>query len=119
MLYAVFTKDVADNIDLIDKIKSFFEQQYNAKDFVIFTDDVTVASNNNAILTTFYMIAYEGSIVFLDINDYYAYEDQLKNNGILYLDQNSIESLDHNSIKKCSILTQNNNTLEWIKTYEL
>lgn len=119
MLYSVFVDDVANNIDLIDKIKSFFQEQHPTIDFVVFTDNILYATTNHSILSTFYIIAYSGAIVFLDMNNYLTYKDQIKGQPILYLNQDYISTLDRNTVKHCTILTENNNKLEWIKNYEL
>lgn len=115
MLYSVFTDDIINNIDLIEKIKYFLQKQYPIIDFVIFTDDITYGTNDSCVLTTFYMIAYRGIVIFLNINDYLSYKDKINGGAILYLTKNDIPDIDQNFIKNCGILTDTNNELEWIK----
>jgi hypothetical protein len=119
MLYSIFTNDIPNNIDLIDKIKNFFQQYHNATDFVILTDDINHGLSSHAILNSFYMIASNGYIIFLNLNDYYLYRDQMVKNAILYLTQEDISNIDRNIIKNCSVLIENDNELQWIKNHEL
>lgn len=115
MLYSIFTDDISLNIDLIDRIKSFLQKQYDTIDFVLFTDDVSYGTSNHSVLTTFYMIAYKGTTIFLDIEDYFAYRDSVNGNAVIYITKEDIDNIDRNSIKNCGIITETNNELEWIK----
>lgn len=115
MLYSIFTDSILHNIDLIEKIKFFLKKQYPIIDFVIFTDDIEYGCNNSSVLTTFYMIAYKGVVIFLNIDDYFMYKDNISGGAILYLTKEDIPNIDQNSIKNCGILTETNNELEWIK----
>lgn len=119
MLYSIFTDNISANIDLIDKIKDFLQQQHPIMDFTIFTDETQYGFVNHPTLNTFYMIAYTGSIIFLTLDDYLTHKDTISQNTILYLTKDDINSIDKNIIKNCSILTETNNGLEWIKNYEL
>lgn len=119
MLYSIFTDDIGLNIDLIERIKSFLQKQYDSMDFVIFTDNISYSASNHSVLTTFYMIAYKGITIFLDIDDYFAYRDGTNGKCIVYLTKEDISDIDQNSIRGCGILTETNNELEWIKRYEL
>lgn len=118
MLYSIFTDDIKTNIDLIDKIKNFLLKQYATIDFVVFTNNISYGISNNAILTIFYMIAYNGTIIFLNFDDYLQYKDSTTN-AIIYMTQEDASHIDRSSIKGCKILTEINNELEWIKNYEL
>lgn len=119
MLYSVYTNSIIDNIDLIEKIKIFLQEDAKILDFVIFTDEIEYGVSNHSILSTFYMIAYRGNIIFLNLDDYFSYKDNLLAKPILYLDSNNASTLDKSMIKNCLILTEANNQLQWVKNYEL
>lgn len=121
MSYAIFSSNIKEDINLIFRLHSFFKEHFPSQDFVIFTEDTTYAISDYAMLSTFYMVGYVGSIVFLNIEDYFNYKDSVRGDKILYIDnQNSNSfSLDRSMMKNCSMITENNNKLEWIKNYEL
>ena len=117
---AVFTYDLANNIDLIERIKSFFVSNHNIDDFIVFTDSGDYAVENHGVLITFYMIAYNGIIVFLNLQDYLINQNNTNNcRCILYLNDSDIEVLDKAMIRNCDILTESESSLKWIKNYEL
>lgn len=116
---AVFTYDLANNIDLIDRIKSFFMSDHNIEDFIVFTDSGDYTVENHGVLITFYMIAYNGYVVFLNLHDYLANKDSINNRCILYVNDSDIANLDRSMIKNCDILIESDNTLKWVKNYEL
>jgi hypothetical protein len=117
---AVFTYDLANNIDLIERIKSFFVSNHNIDDFIVFTDSGDYAVENHGVLITFYMIAYNGIIVFLNLQDYLINQNNTNNcRCILYLNDSDIEVLDKAMIRNCDILTESEGSLKWIKNYEL
>jgi hypothetical protein len=114
---AVFTEDVGSDIDLIEKIKSFFVDR---DDFLIFTDNILHTDTNNSALSTYYLIAYTGLLIFLEVDHYIKYKDELPSSVkiALYLEHYN-GMLDRNTIKTCDIITQDNNQLKWINNYEL
>lgn len=116
MLYSIFTDDISVNIDLIERIKSFLLKQHSTMDFVIFTDDISYGISNHSVLTTFYMIAYNGVMIFLSIDDYLLYKDSAPNNVIIYMTKEDLSNMDTNIIKDCGILTETDNELEWVKS---
>lgn len=112
---AVLTEDISSNIDLIEKIKNFIRDR---DDFIIFTDNIVHTNDSHGVLSTFYLVSYDGLLVFLDINDYIRYKDNILAKPVIYIETyNSL--LDKNILKNCAILTQSNNQLEWINNYEL
>ena len=112
---AILTEDISANIDLIEKIKNFITDR---NDFIIFTDNIIYTNDAHGVLSTFYLISYDGLLVFLDINDYIKYKDNILAQPVVYLEgYNSL--IDKNILKNCAILTQSNNQLEWINNYEL
>ena len=66
------------------------------------------------------MIAYNGIIVFLNLQDYLINQNNTNNcRCILYLNDSDIEVLDKAMIRNCDILTESEGSLKWIKNYEL
>ena len=104
---AILTEDISANIDLIEKIKNFITDR---NDFIIFTDNIIYTNDAHGVLSTFYLISYDGLLVFLDINDYIKYKDNILAQPVVYLEgYNSL--IDKNILKNCAILTQSNNQL--------
>ena len=116
---AVFTTNIADHIDLIDRIKAFFVNQDMMDDFVVFTDEVFYASSSHGVLTRFYMIAYKGLLVFLDPNDYLNMRGTLSNQCVVYISPEHMPNLDRSTMKNCSFLTESDNRMVWVKNHEL
>lgn len=112
---AIITEDIVSNIDLIEKIKNFIVDR---NDFIIFTDNIIFTNNEHGILSTFYLISYDGLLVFLDINDFLKHKDNILAKPVLYL-ENYNNLIDKNILKGCSIITQSNNQLQWVNNYEL
>lgn len=114
MLYSIFTNDIGANIDLIERIKDFLQKQDNIIDFVIFTDEINDGFANYSILTSFYMIAYAGKIVFLNTYDYLTYKNIIKNDAILYMSYDNLQNTYLSNLEDCSILTDHQNLLQWV-----
>lgn len=119
MNYSVFTNNIADNIDKIDKIKSFLQNANPTIDFVIFTDEITYRIPSYSMLTTFYMIASKGQIIFLNLEDFLEYKDAVGGEPVLFLSTDSLPNIDRNTIKNYAILIEEDNQLKWIRNYEL
>jgi len=114
---AIFTEDMGSDIDIIEKIKSFIVDK---DDFLIFTDNILYTDNNNGVLSTYYLIAYTGLLIFLDLDNYLKYKDELSSSVkiALYLEHYD-HMIDRDTIKACNIITQDNNQIKWINNYEL
>lgn len=113
----IYLNNINDNLDIIQKIKTFFDKY----DFVLF-NDTNQSNEKHATLPTFYMKFYDGSIVFLSIEDYLIYKETIKSDAILLLDiKTAIDSkIDRSIIKGCKILSyNNNNNLELLNNYGL
>ena len=116
---AIFSNNISEIAQDIERIKLFFQQQ-SFDDFVIFSDELLDSLSNHSILTTFYMIAYRGILIFTDINDYLQYKDNILCHSIIYMPKYE-HSISAETIKHCDILTydENTTTLKWIKKHEL
>jgi len=119
--YSVFSDSLIEDKSLILEIKNFINHDYPCSDFTVFS-----SSNNTseyiefAILVSFYLRFFNGDVVFLHIDDYYAHKDHILGRPILYLDSNNMEQVDRNSIKGCDILTRSqDNKLIIINNNEL
>lgn len=118
-LYSVFTDNIVADIDKIDKIKNFLQTTNSTIDFVIFTDEIVYSIPAHSILTTFYMVAYRGKVIFLSLDDFLHYKDSTGGQPVLFLSSDILPNIDRNTIKQYSILTEENNELKWMPTYEL
>jgi hypothetical protein len=116
---AVFSNNFSDMAEDIGRIKLFFQQQ-SFDDFVIFSDELLDNLSDHSVLTTFYLIAYRGILIFTDINDYLQYKDSILCDPVLYIPKYDY-SISAETIKYCDILTYDENTanLKWIKKHEL
>jgi hypothetical protein len=112
--FAVFAHNLSSNIDLIEKIKHSVN---NYDDFCIFTNDMDIGVTNYGIINPYYLIKYNGLLIFLNIEDYIEYKDDISCDIGVYIDDYS--TIDKNTLKKCLILTFNNNEIIWINNYEL
>lgn len=101
---AIYCNDIKKNIDLINKIKDFFSKT----DFVIFADNiVNVPTTEIAILLTYYMRFYHGTVVFLDIDEYLTYKDTLVGKAVLFFNKNDAydKKISKVMIKNVKIIT--------------
>ena len=121
MLYSVITDSIYNNLDKIERIFSFFNNNQMVSDFVIFNDEVIYSRFQYSVLNTFYLPAYYGNVIFVNIDEYFYYRDKINNKIILYLTKSDIHSIDRDNIKNCSIIIDddNSNNLIWIKNDKL
>lgn len=62
----------------IDYVVNSIKQKNHIDDIVILSDaDNTIGIKNYAILPSFYLKFFDGSVVFTDINDYMIYKDEV------------------------------------------
>jgi hypothetical protein len=114
---AIFTDNIENNVDTINKLKVFLLDSCY-KDFFIFTTSVGYVTSEHSVLTPYYLIAYKGLVVFLDIEDYLEYKDSLSGKCAIFIPQYD-STVDTNLIKNCNIITYQNSQLTWIKKHEL
>lgn len=117
--FSVFTDNIENDIDKIDSIKGFLQNTNPSIDFVIFTDEITYRIPSCAILTTFYMIASKGKIIFLNLEDFLEYKDSVGGEPVLFLSTDMLANIDRNTIKNYSVLIEEDNQLKWMNNYEL
>ena len=97
MKLAVYTKDMNNDIELINSIKNYFTNIYT--DFFVCTHTPNIILSTHAILQPFYLTFFDGIIVFLNVQDYEEHKDNVIGEKILC--SNSVD-LD---LEDCSILT--------------
>ena len=115
---AIFTDDVVSNLGVIGNIKTFFKQQ-GFEDFIIFSDNISHHTKEHSVLTSFYIVAFYGPIVFLNVDDYIQLKDIINGKPMVFLSGNNY-SFDRSTIKGCDILINNESQqLQWIKKHEL
>lgn len=119
MRYSIYSANIQQDIDLIERIKSFLYSNTNIEDFCIFTDDSLSLLYDHSTLPTFYTIAYRGATIFLSLHDYMEFKDKVSGSLCIYLNKESLGFMDRNTIKGCSIITESDNQLIWIPNYGL
>lgn len=110
--FTIFTNDCSDKIDIIYD----YLLQNNYYDICIVTENSALNIDKKyAILYSFYLKFYKGSIIFLDIKDYIDNQylvDHL-NKYVVCTPQEIIDSkLDKYSLKNVKIININNNMVE-------
>lgn len=111
---AIFTDNLGDHIDLIEKIKNS-TKDYD--DFCIFTNNMNISINDYGIINPYYLISYDGLLVFLSVEDYLQYKDSIICDIAIYI--NDYNGIDRNTLKKCLVLTENGNEILWVNNNEL
>jgi hypothetical protein len=119
MRYSIFSTDIATDIDLIERIKALIYSRDTVEDFFIFTDEVVGLLYDHSSLPTFYTIAYRGTTIFLNIHDYFEFKDKLIGPLAIYLNKETLDFIDRNTIRGCSIIAESDNQLIWIPNYGL
>lgn len=116
----IFSNNLNKDLSNIIEIKKFFENTNNYSDFTIFSNtSLGKKLFDISILLSFYVSFFDGSIVFLNIEDYTHYKDRIIGKPILYLDDTIINSIDRNIIKNCDTISKANNQLTLINNNEL
>lgn len=118
-----FFVDIANEDNLLNKIKVFFSSIYDIDDTFIFTKDLlsSFVHKNFATLPLYYFKFYSGIVVFFTLEDYLEYKDDgMHISAYLYIDNNTIKDMDsvnRNMLKDIQMIgfDPNNNCIEPIK----
>lgn len=91
------------NIDyILDKIT----QDIKIDDVVIFSDLNNVSNiKHRAVLSSFYLKFFDGSVVFTNVDEYLTYKDQIIANEIFLV--SDLQSLLSNNIDKSALVKRN------------
>lgn len=112
--------NLGDSIQTINSIKEFLKQHINIDDFFVFCDSYDTHTEY-AVLPSFYLYYYKGTVVFLNLEDYIAHKDKIiSTNIIIRLSKQEVfeSHIDRSVIKGCNILYQENDqNMEFIKNY--
>lgn len=119
MSYSILTTNFRNHIDLIDRLYIFLQEKFPLEDFTIFTDEVVFGLPKFSMLTTFYMIAYKGTVVFLSLEDYLDYNHMTCGQKIVYIPNDEMHLIDRSMTKDFSIITEIENQLQWVNNYGL
>lgn len=112
-LIALYSNDPNKNKDIILNIKNFILQNNKYSDFTIISDSTNLKGiNNTSLIFSFYLKFFNGTIIFIDINDYLLYKDEIIAKCIVFLQNNDLSTVDRNCIKECDILTIENNSIK-------
>lgn len=103
---AILVNDEKINIDyILNKII----QNIQIDDIVIFSDSNNISNiKDMAVLSSFYLKFFDGSIVFTNINEYLTYKDEIVADETFLV--SDLQTLLENNIDK-SVLVKSNTTL--------
>lgn len=111
MKLAIYTSDFNNNQSIIDQILNLLKLE-DYDDFFICSSTINNNVNNYAVLQPFYLTFFQGSVVFLNMDEYLEYKDKIIGSKILYVDPDNKASkyvLDKNIFKDCSFITYDAN----------
>lgn len=103
--FGIFSDDIESETD---SIKLLGDQCKKLGDTVLFTDDISTNKfNDYAIFSSFYMKFFSGIIIFLAIEDYILYKDNIMGKAMLYLTEDMLKSnnIDLSLIDKTSVFS--------------
>jgi hypothetical protein len=113
---AIYSDDPLANKDLISKIIEFLKNKYEYSDFTIISNSNNLNHNIDiSIIPNFYLKFFTGGVVFLNIDDYLLYADNIMSTSTLYLETKDIATIDKEITKNTNLLTNENNNLKLIK----
>lgn len=111
MKLAIYTSDFNNNQSIIDQILNLLKLE-DYDDFFICSSTINNNVNNYAVLQPFYLTFFQGSVVFLNMDEYLEYKDKIIGSKILYVDPDNKASkyvFDKNIFKDCSFITYDDN----------
>lgn len=108
---AVFTTNIQNDYDVILKLKAFFEDIKQYSDFMIFSDHIhNIQSSHVAILQPYHLRFFQGSVVFLHINDYLANKNSLCKKFVVLSQEDDV---DGELLYDCHIITMDDNQISF------
>lgn len=111
MKLAIYTSDFNNSQSIIDQILNLLKLE-DYDDFFICSSTINNNVNNYAVLQPFYLTFFQGSVVFLNMDEYLEYKDKIIGSKILYVDPDNKTSkyvFDKNIFKDCSFITYDDN----------
>lgn len=104
MNLAIYTTDFFQQKSLIAEIKNYINKDY--VDMFICTPVLNDVDSEYASLHPFYLSFFDGTVVFLNVDDYVEYKDKIIGSKILFIDINNNVSANFNKsmFKDCTFL---------------
>jgi hypothetical protein len=94
-----------DSIVIVSSLKKYVNNKYEYNDFAIFVDDIPNTETGSAMLPSFYMRFYKGSVIFTKLEDYLVNKDKLLSDNKFVI-TNPTE-LTQNGLSKKELSTEN------------
>lgn len=110
MKLSIYTSNFADNKVLIDSILDLIHKDYD--DVFICTSICNSDTNKYAILQPFYITFFDGTVLFLNMDEYLEYKDKIIGSKILYIDPDNKGPnyvFEKAIFKDCSFITYDDN----------
>jgi len=109
MELAIYTSNFAQFENLIDSVRTFFHKEYT--DIFICTPFFNSPRKEYACLHPFYLTFFKGTSLFLTLEDYIEYKDNIIGEKILFVDSNIQNNIpiDRSIFKECKFLTYDDN----------
>lgn len=100
--YGIYVEDLERDSLSIKTLADGFKTQ---GDVVLFWDsDQNTLSHQYAIFPSFYVKFFRGTIVFLSVENYMVYKDQIIGKPMLYIEKNNFKNLDRSIIQTDNII---------------
>lgn len=121
MQLAIYTKNFNQHSTIIEKIKSFFQNEYT--DIFICTSLMTDSISTYACLPEFYLKFFNGYVVFLNVEDFLEHSNNIIGSSVLFIDKKDVTkvvSMNKLTFKQTDFLTlDDNDNILRIKNYDL
>lgn len=102
--FAVYTEDLENDSDIIVQL---FSRCSDLGDSVIITDSINSSKfQHYPLFPSFYLKFFPGSVIFMNIEDYLQYKDNMMGSPMLFMDENTPNSIDKSLIKNEHILNR-------------
>lgn len=109
MELAIYTSNFAENEQTVDAIRSFFQKEYT--DIFICTPFFNSVRRDYASLHPFYLTFFKGASLFLNLEEYMEYKDDILGDKILFVGKgiSSNVPIDRTIFKECKFLIYDDN----------
>ena len=76
--------------------------------------------HDHSSLPTFYTVGYNGTIIFLTVQDYLLFRDKANGDIAVFLNKEDLSNIDRSTIKNHKIIIEDvDSTLKWVPSYGL
>lgn len=121
MELAIYTSNFVEFQSTIDTIRMFFHKEYT--DIFICTPLFNSSYRSYASIHPFYLTFFKGTSLFLTLEEYLEYKDNVIGQKILFVDKNGFNNhtpIDRSIFKDCKFITHDeNNQLVMVNNYAI